>query len=70
MNLLIPPPSPPAEDPDDRQQIRARERFDREIWNLIMAYSGAVSVDEMRTALEETLLTYYDVSGDGTVGSA
>ena len=70
MDLLIPPPPPPAEDPDDQQQISARENFDREIWNLIMAYSGAVSADEMRAALEETLLTYYDVAGDGTVGSA
>ncbi len=68
MKISIPPPPPPGEDPFHRQ--RADERFEGAIWDLIVADSGAVDVDKMRTALEEVLLSYYDINGDGTAGSA
>jgi hypothetical protein len=46
------------------------ESFEGAIWDLILAYSGKLGEDEMRTALEEVLLMYYDLNGDGTAGSA
>ncbi len=68
MKMSIPPPPPPGEDPFDRQ--RMDESFEGAIWDLILAYSGKLGEDEMRTALEEVLLMYYDLNGDGTAGSA
>ena len=65
MNIPIPLPvieTPPLE--------RAVHRFESAVWYLIIAYSDAVDVDEMRGVLEDTLMSYYDVNGDGTIGSA
>ena len=68
MKIHTPPPPPPDEDPFDRR--RTDDRFEGAIWDLILKYSHIITEDEMRSALEEVLLMYYDVNGDGTAGSA
>ena len=67
MKIHTPPPPPPVEDPSRERPV---DRLGTAVWDLIMAYSGVISDDEMRRELEDVLLMYYELNGDGTAGSA
>ena len=68
MNTPAPPPMPIALEDPSRE--RPADRLGTAIWDLIMAYSGVISDDEMRQEIEGVLAMYYDLNGDGAAGSA
>ena len=49
---------------------RTDERFQGAVWDLITTYGDQLNTEDLRHALEEVLLMYYDLNGDGTAGSA
>ena len=68
MNIPTPPPMPI--DLEDPSRERPVDRLGTAIWDLITAYSGVISDDEMRREIEDVLSMFYELSGDGTVGEA
>ncbi len=68
MKISIPPR--PARTAELFDLERTDERFQGAVWDLITAYSNVLNNDDLRHALEEVVLMYYDLNGDGTAGSA
>ena len=62
------PPLPPIESP--YEQTRPDDSFRDAVFKLMIAYDGVADVDEMRSVLEEVLMRYYELHGDGTAGRA
>ena len=53
MKISTPPPPPPVEDTSRERPV---DRLGTAVWDLIMAYSGVISDDEMRRELEDVLV--------------